>query len=58
MAGVGGPINTNQSLNINPGPAQTLSPLSLAVTINTSGPTGLPYAGTYQDTLTWTLNAN
>ena len=57
VAGVG-TINTNQSLNINPGPAETLSPLAFGVTINTSGPTGLPYAGTYQDTLTWTLTAN
>lgn len=58
VAGVGSMINTNQSLNIHPGPAETLSPIALGVTINTSGPTGLPYAGTYQDTLTWTLTAN
>ncbi|MBL9068860.1 MAG: hypothetical protein JNM03_02580 [Sphingopyxis sp.] len=60
IAGVPGSFTSNQSFNSNAlgANAALITPQSAAVSVTTSGPTGAAYAGTYQDTITWTISAN
>jgi hypothetical protein len=52
-------FNTNQSFDSNAlgANAALITPQSAPVSVITSGPTGPAYAGTYQDTITWTITA-
>lgn len=51
-------INSNQSYTGNAGSTLLINAVSAPITVVTTGHSVAPFAGTYQDTLTWTITAN